>query len=100
MVDTTKANELMRDIERANIPDDVKKFLRLAATRHIKFNYKNIAEFYAGATPEVQELMEKSALVVIDINDAIKYGFTRFSRKLEELCGHHDDQELILPKRG
>lgn len=72
----------------------------LAANRHIKFNYAQIAEYYCHASKKVQELMEKSALVVVDINDAIKNGFARFSKRLEELCGHHDDLELILPRKG
>ena len=72
----------------------------LAANRHIRFNYAQIAEYYCHAPKKVQELMEKSALVVVDIDDAIKNGFARFSKRLEELCGHHDDLELILPKKG
>lgn len=34
-----------------------------------------IAEYYAHATPEMQRLMEKSALVIIDINNAIANGY-------------------------
>ena len=39
------------------------------------FNYRNIAEYYAHATPEMQQLMEKSALVIIDVDNAIANGY-------------------------
>ena len=60
-------------------------FLIRAANRHIVFNYKKIAEYYPHATPEVQKLMERSALVIIDINDAIHYGYVDFVEELNRL---------------
>ena len=41
----------------------------------MRFNYRNIAEYYAHATPEMQRLMEESALVIIDVDDAIANGY-------------------------
>ena len=64
---------------------DIKTFLKLAARRHYVFNYKKIAEYYAMASEEMQELMEKSALVIIDYNNAIANGYVKLSKKLEEL---------------
>lgn len=61
-----------------------------AAHRHSVFNYRNIAEFYANANPEVQRLMERSALVIIDINDAIANGFVKLGKAIEEIM---DDEE-------
>ena len=52
-----------------------KDFLIQAARRHNVFNYRNIAEYYAHATPEMQRLMEESALVIIDVDDAIANGY-------------------------
>ena len=57
-------------MERPRLP------LRLAAARHLCFNYKRIADYYASsASAEMQRLMEKSALVIIDYQDAIKNGY-------------------------
>lgn len=53
--------------------------------RHNVFDYKAIAEYYAEATPEMQALMEKSALVIIDYDDAIAEGFVKLSKSLERL---------------
>ena len=55
--------------------EEERQFLKDAAGRHNVFNYRNIAEYYAHATPEMQRLMEKSALVIIDINNAIANGY-------------------------
>lgn len=71
LVNTDKQDELVEEIKAADIPEDVRDFLILAAQRHNVFNYRNIAEFYCHQTAEVQRLMERSALVIIDINDAI-----------------------------
>ena len=86
LADKSKCEELMNEINSAeDIPEDVKEFLEMAATRHIVFNYRNIAEYYAHAPKEVQELMEKSALVIIDFDDAIKNGFVKLNKDIEEL---------------
>lgn len=85
LCDTKKYEQLISAIESAEIPDDVKDFLRLAAARHIVFNYKHIAEFYVFQEPEVQRLMEQSALVILDIDSAIKNGYVKLCKTLEEI---------------
>lgn len=77
LCDDSKTRALVREIDESNLPEDEKKFLRLAATRHSVFHYERIADYYARATPEMQRLMEKSALVIIDFNAAIEQGFVK-----------------------
>lgn len=77
LYDKKKAKELKSAISKANIPKDVSEFLEAAADRHTVFNYKNIAEYYAHAPQDVQELMEQSALIIIDYNKAIELGFVK-----------------------
>ena len=83
-IDKWKYLELIDEIENSNVSDAQKKFLKMAATRHIRFIYKNIAEYYAAADSEMQRLMEHSALVIIDIDDAIKNGFARLTKEVRE----------------
>ena len=85
LVDTSKSEVLIEEIEEADIPDDVKEFLKLGAMRHNVFNYRNIAEYYANASKEVQELFEKSALVIIDIDDAIANGYCTLFDEITKL---------------
>ena len=85
LVDKEKTAELMREIDESSLPDDEKSFLRLAAQRHLAFNYKKVAEYYANASEEMQELMEKSALVIIDYDDAIANGYTRLNNDVREM---------------
>jgi hypothetical protein len=79
-----KYNDLVREIDHSGVPNDIKTFLKVAASRHIVFDYENIAEFYAHADKATQDLMEKSALVIIDFNKAIEYGFTRLNEKVQD----------------
>ena len=85
LVDREKALELIEEIEESSVSEEEKTFLKLAARRHYVFNYKKIAEYYATASEEMQELMEKSALVIIDYNNAIANGYVKLSKKMEEL---------------
>lgn len=85
LYDKTKYNELVRGIVTSDLPDDIKEFLMFAATRHIVFNYSKIADYYAHADPEIQDLMEKSALVIIDVDDAIAGGYVRLSQNIKKL---------------
>lgn len=85
LADHRRTDALIADIEAADIPEDAKEFLRLAAYRHTVFDYGRIAEWYAHADPEVQDLMERSALVILDYDKAIEYGYAAMSRYLTEL---------------
>lgn len=84
-VDLTKYYELLRNIDNSNVSEDEKKFLRFAATRHIVFTYSKIADYYAHADKEMQELMEQSALVIIDFDDAIANGYIKLSKNIKDL---------------
>lgn len=92
LCDTSKADELQDGIRNADIPEDIKEFLYLASCRHYKFNYKKIAEYYCHAPKEVQELFEKSALVIIDFNSAIENGFVRLTERISELREDAEDE--------
>jgi hypothetical protein len=91
LVDMTKVNELASYIHAADIPDDVRDFLLTAAMRHAVFDYRKIAEFYPHTTPEIQELMEQSALIIIDFDNAIRNGYVRFVSKMNELIQGAED---------
>lgn len=75
LVDITKTNQLLREIDDSLVSDSEKEFLRAAAWRHSIFYYERIADYYAHSSRPMQQLMEKSALVIIDFNSAIENGF-------------------------
>ena len=80
-----KYSKLIRDINNSNVTEDEKRFLRFAAARHIVFNYSLIADYYAHSDKEMQELMEQSALVILDIDDAIANGYVELSSSLNNI---------------
>lgn len=85
LCDTKKYKELLTQINTSNITEEEKEFLRLAATRHIVFNYAKIADYYAHAEPVLQKLMENSALVIIDVDDAIANGYVKLSKEISKM---------------
>lgn len=85
LVNEEKTKELLEEIDNSDLAYEEKQFLIKAAQRHLVFNYKKCAEYYASASEEMQELMEKSALVIIDYNDAIMNGYTALSEKIQKL---------------
>ena len=96
LVDTRKTNRLISEINASSISDEEKKFLIEAAHRHSVFNYSRIADYYAHASKEMQELMEKSALVIVDFDDAIALGYVKLSeriRKIQEETGRWASDE-------
>lgn len=80
-----KYDQLLSEIRRSKLPFEEKEFLKLAATRHIEFNYRNIAEYYAHSKAETQNLIENSALVIIDYNKAIELGFVKLREEIQIL---------------
>lgn len=85
LLDTTKYYQLLHDIEKSNVSEQEKQFLRLSATRLIGFNFSLIADYYSHADKEMQKLMEKQALVIIDIEDAIANGYVEYSKTMDSL---------------
>lgn len=64
------------------IPADVAEFLRAAAERHVRFRFDRIAEYYAHAESDTQQLIEDSALVIIDFDRAIELGYVKLTEQL------------------
>ena len=82
----------MANINKSDVSEEEKKFLRFAASRHIVFNYSKIADYYAHENKEMQELMEQSALVILDIDDAIANGYVKLSKDIEKILEESGDE--------
>lgn len=85
LFNSEKYQSLVDEIELSPLNEREKNFLKLAATRHIVFDYRKIADFYANSTKQVQYLMEKSALVIIDFNAAIENGFVSLAKEIDAM---------------
>lgn len=93
MYDDAKCRKLLSDIDSSDLPESEKTFLRAAAYRHVVFNFQEIANYYAHSDADVQQLFEDSALVIVDLQDAIRNGWTRLTNLLDE--AYASDQEKI-----
>lgn len=77
LVNKEKTHRLIREIDNSNLSFEEKNFLIDAAKRHSVFNYEKIADYYAHSSEEMQNLMERSALVIIDFEKAIQLGYVK-----------------------
>lgn len=77
LYDNQKTKRLVREIDSSTLPIEEKMFLIDAARRHTVFNYEKIADYYAHSSKEMQEFMERSALVIVDFEKAIQHGFVK-----------------------
>lgn len=74
-----KYYRLIDKIDQSALSEDLKTFLKHAASRHIEFRYDKIAEFYCHEKAEVQRFFEDSALVIVDFDKAIEDGYVRLT---------------------
>ena len=88
LCDRDKYEALIEEIERSSVSAAEKEFLKMAAARHLVFSYNKIADYYTNASKEMQELMEKSALVIIDWDNAIANGYVKLSKKLDRIMNN------------
>lgn len=93
LFDNTKTKQLQDEIKAAGLPDEIEWFLKLAAERHTVLDFHKIADYYAHASPKIQGLMEKSALVIIDFNKAIEYGYVELTQKIKDQYGQDHPSE-------
>lgn len=82
LYDNQKTKRLIREIDSSSLPTEEKMFLIDAARRHTVFNYEKIADYYAHSSKEMQEFMERSALIIIDFEKAIEYGYVKVCEDL------------------
>jgi len=82
LLDDRKTKRIISEIKESNISDDEKEFLIKAAQRHTVFNYEKIADYYANSPKEIQNLMERQALVIIDFNKAYQYGYIKLAHEI------------------
>ena len=84
LYDTTKVDTLIEKIQSLKLHKTEEAFLIYAAYRHTVFDYSKIAEYYTHSNKEVQELMEDSALVIIDFEKAIEGGYIALNEKITQ----------------
>jgi hypothetical protein len=92
LYDDSKAFDLIEKIKASKLPQAEKDFLMLTAGRHVVLNFQLIADYYAHSEREAQELMEHSALVIVDIDNAIANGWVNLSKKLDEIYDEDNEE--------
>ena len=84
-IDRTRTRELEQQILAADLDEDLSEFLLAAAQRHTVIDFHKVADYYAHAPAPVQRLMEDQALVIVDMQNAIRNGYVRLSEQMRDL---------------
>lgn len=84
LCDKSKTHRIIKEIESSSLSNDEKFFLIDAARRHNVFNYEKIADYYSHSSKEMQTLMERSGLVIIDFDKAIEYGYVKLCDEIRK----------------
>jgi len=93
LYDDTRTQALVSEIQAApTLSESEKQFLILAAQRHTVFHFARIADWYAHGSPDLQRLMENSALVIVDCNRAIELGYVQLTQAIAEMITDEQDE--------
>ena len=92
LYDDSKAFDLIEKIKASKLPQAEKDFLMLTAGRHVVLNFQLIADYYAHSERPVQQLMEDSALVIVDLDNAIANGWVNLSKKLDDIYDEDNEE--------
>lgn len=90
LCDTSEYFKRLREIEKAELPNDIKEFLILTASRFLKFDFAKIAEFYAHQSKPIKEIFENLLLVFIDYDKALEQGYVKLTSEIEQIAKELD----------
>lgn len=85
LADIRKMLELTDEIDQSSLPPEEKEFLRIAAMRHVVFDYGKIADYFANSDKEMRSLMERSVLVIVDYDKAVEEGYVKLRNAFDDL---------------
>lgn len=76
-------------IEAMDAPEEIKELCRIRAHWFCEFDFAKIADYYCNqATPEVQDMFESLALVLLDRDQMIEKGFAQL---VEDIVGEANE---------
>lgn len=88
LFDNSKTLSLIEGINaQDNLSDKEREFLIIAARRHTIIRFDLVADYYAHSPIDIQDLMETSALVIIDFDKAIELGYVKLSEAVARQYG-------------
>ena len=88
--------EINDSFKKGEIASNEAKFLKLCATRWIKFHYGRTAQWYATkAGEDAKRLLEKSAMILIDLDKAIEYGIAKGANDIDKVLKRDVSEEDI-----
>ena len=84
LADTTETDELAEKIANAKMPERLRKVMLMRAAFFTDFDFQKIADYYAYADKDTQELMKRLGLVIIIPKEAYDRGMCDFRESFDE----------------
>lgn len=99
-VDVDRYVQLLESINeslnKGEITKSEAKFLKICASRWIKFHYGKTAQWYATkASSVMKDLLEKSAMVLIDLDKATEYGIIKGANYIDKVLKRNISERSI-----
>src|SRR5690606_27873894 len=85
LADINTTENLISEIDKLNIDDDLKEILRIRAGFFTDFNFDKIADFYYKESEDVKEVFKKLGMVILAPKEALERGFVELSENIFEL---------------
>jgi len=97
VVNCEEVDALVELVEALDVPEEYRRVFRLAAYRFARIDFRRMADYYALADPAVRDVMERLALVIVDVDRAIEVGLIKLTNRLREiLLDEHGDMLIEL----
>ena len=83
-------------LKKGEITSAEAKFLKICASRWIKFHYGKVAQWYATkASPAMKDLLEKSAMVLLNLDKAVEYGIVKGAGYVDRVLKRNISEKSI-----
>ena len=101
--DYSKRDELIEEINnnedlKGDLNSVLRNFLLSAAERHVVFDFSKIADFYAHIPVKYKKFFEKSGLVIIDYDNAIRNSFVSYEKEVQKTRIEYLEENLTPEK--
>lgn len=82
LADTNTTKNLISDIDKLNIDDDLKEVLKIRAGFFTDFNFDKIADYYSKESEDVKEVFKKLGMVILAPKEALEKGFINLKENI------------------
>ena len=85
LAEISKTNFLIQKIEKLEVSNELKEFLKIRASFFTDFNFQKIADYYSKESEDVKDIFKDLGLVILAPKEAVKKGFVNLKETISNL---------------